>query len=139
MPTYEYSCDECGHNYEEFRPMTAKSPDSCPKCKNKEKFRQVLGVPNVKVEGSAKTFGQASEENLKRLGTSGIERIKEEKEKRVSEFKGKLPKGGKLKPRPDNIVPPWRDGSMGTPAMDKPLDIKTVKDVKKYIKTGNKQ
>lgn len=37
MPTYEYQCIECGHNFEAFQQMTAKAIDKCPKCSGKVK------------------------------------------------------------------------------------------------------
>ena len=32
MPTYEYECLKCGHNFEAFQKMTDKPLDKCPKC-----------------------------------------------------------------------------------------------------------
>ena len=33
MPTYEYVCDDCSHEFEEFHSITAPPLDTCPKCK----------------------------------------------------------------------------------------------------------
>lgn len=30
MPTYEYACDKCGHQFEKFQPMAAKPLAICP-------------------------------------------------------------------------------------------------------------
>jgi len=30
MPTYEYVCEKCGHQFEKFQPMAAKPLVSCP-------------------------------------------------------------------------------------------------------------
>lgn len=30
MPTYEYVCEKCGHQFEKFQPMAAKPLASCP-------------------------------------------------------------------------------------------------------------
>ena len=35
MPTYEYECTSCGHEFERFESMTAKPDKSCPKCNKK--------------------------------------------------------------------------------------------------------
>jgi putative FmdB family regulatory protein len=43
MPTYEYHCDACNHNFDEFQAMTAKRLKKCPKC-GKLKLRQVFGT-----------------------------------------------------------------------------------------------
>jgi len=32
MPTYEYACTACGHEFEEFQSITAKPTVKCPKC-----------------------------------------------------------------------------------------------------------
>ncbi|HMD54006.1 MAG TPA: zinc ribbon domain-containing protein [Phycisphaerae bacterium] len=32
MPTYEYRCSKCGHEFEEFQSITAKPIRKCPKC-----------------------------------------------------------------------------------------------------------
>ncbi|MFZ5800089.1 MAG: FmdB family zinc ribbon protein [Candidatus Omnitrophota bacterium] len=41
MPTYEYECLSCGHRFEIFQAMTAKSLTSCPKCG--EKVKRLFG------------------------------------------------------------------------------------------------
>jgi putative FmdB family regulatory protein len=33
MPTYEYVCDDCTHEFEEFQSITAPALENCPKCK----------------------------------------------------------------------------------------------------------
>src|SRR5258708_26643475 len=30
MPTYEYVCEKCGHQFEKIQPMSAKSLEVCP-------------------------------------------------------------------------------------------------------------
>jgi len=32
MPTYDYLCDKCGHQFEKFQPITANSLKKCPQC-----------------------------------------------------------------------------------------------------------
>ena len=32
MPTYEYECKSCGHNFDAFQSMTDEPLKSCPKC-----------------------------------------------------------------------------------------------------------
>lgn len=32
MPTYEYRCRECGHEFEAFQSMTAEPIGTCPEC-----------------------------------------------------------------------------------------------------------
>ena len=43
MPTYEYHCDACHHNFDEFQSFTDKPLRKCPKC-GKPKLRRVFGA-----------------------------------------------------------------------------------------------
>ena len=43
MPTYEYQCDACDHNFDEFQSMSDKPLKKCPKC-GKSKLRRVFGT-----------------------------------------------------------------------------------------------
>ena len=35
MPTYEYECRKCGHQFEKFQSITAEPVKTCPKCRGK--------------------------------------------------------------------------------------------------------
>ena len=43
MPTYDYVCDACGHQFELFQSMTDSVKRTCPKCK-KRKLRRLIGT-----------------------------------------------------------------------------------------------
>lgn len=43
MPTYEYHCDACEHNFDEFQSINDKPLKKCPKC-GKLKLRRVFGA-----------------------------------------------------------------------------------------------
>jgi len=43
MPTYEYLCDACGHEFEEFQSITAKALRKCPQC-SKPKLKRLIGT-----------------------------------------------------------------------------------------------
>lgn len=43
MPTYEYICEACEHEFEEFQSITAKSLKKCPQCA-KPKLRRKIGA-----------------------------------------------------------------------------------------------
>src|SRR5947207_1231656 len=43
MPTYEYQCDACEHNFDEFQAMSDRPLKKCPKC-GKSKLRRVFGT-----------------------------------------------------------------------------------------------
>lgn len=42
MPTYDYVCDSCGHEFEAFESITADPQTTCPACKV-EKLRRRIG------------------------------------------------------------------------------------------------
>lgn len=42
MPTYEYECTECGHNFEHLQSMVEKKLRKCPKC-GKMKLQRLIG------------------------------------------------------------------------------------------------
>ena len=41
MPTYDYSCDNCGHEFEREQRITEKPLKKCPKC-GKDKARRMI-------------------------------------------------------------------------------------------------
>src|SRR5437016_11534616 len=43
MPTYEYQCDACEHNFDEFQSIKAEPLKKCRKC-GKKKLRRVFGA-----------------------------------------------------------------------------------------------
>ena len=43
MPTYDYECDACGHQFEQFQGITEKVLRRCPTC-HKMKLRRLFGT-----------------------------------------------------------------------------------------------
>lgn len=43
MPTYEYRCDNCGHEMEAFQSMSAKPLKKCPEC-GRMKLVRLIGT-----------------------------------------------------------------------------------------------
>jgi putative FmdB family regulatory protein len=43
MPTYEYTCEACGHGFEKFQPMSAEPVKKCPAC-GKNKAKRLIGT-----------------------------------------------------------------------------------------------
>ncbi|MCC5822685.1 MAG: zinc ribbon domain-containing protein [Phycisphaerales bacterium] len=43
MPTYEYRCKACGHEFEEFQSITAKPLKKCPSC-TKLRLERLIGT-----------------------------------------------------------------------------------------------
>ena len=42
MPTYEYACPKCGHEFEQFQSMRDEPLKKCPKCK-KAGLKRLVG------------------------------------------------------------------------------------------------
>ena len=42
MPTYEYACPKCGHQFEQFQSMSAPRLTKCPKC-GKPGLKRLVG------------------------------------------------------------------------------------------------
>ncbi|MDZ7616752.1 MAG: zinc ribbon domain-containing protein [Patescibacteria group bacterium] len=42
MPTYDYVCDACEHQFEDFHSITEKPKRKCPKC-GRLKLRRLIG------------------------------------------------------------------------------------------------
>ena len=43
MPTYDYLCDNCGHEFEKFQMMSDSLMRKCPKCK-KFRLKRLIGT-----------------------------------------------------------------------------------------------
>ena len=43
MPTYEYECSKCGHEFEAFQSMTAGALKKCPAC-GKLSLKRLIGT-----------------------------------------------------------------------------------------------
>ena len=42
MPTYEYKCENCDHQFEQFQSITSKPLRKCPEC-GKNKLNRLIG------------------------------------------------------------------------------------------------
>ena len=47
MPTYDYECDACGHEFELFQSIMEPVQKKCPKC-GKRNLAALLGTPGAK-------------------------------------------------------------------------------------------
>ena len=52
MPTYEYTCAACGHDFERFESITAKPNKLCPKCGKKKGERRISAGGGFLFKGS---------------------------------------------------------------------------------------
>ncbi len=50
MPTYEYRCEACGHEFELMQAMSAKVKKKCPECK-KFKLQKLISSGGIIIKG----------------------------------------------------------------------------------------
>jgi len=52
MPTYEYKCEECGYEFEQFQSITSQPLRKCPKCGKRELKRLIGAGSGIIFKGS---------------------------------------------------------------------------------------
>ena len=52
MPTYEYACPDCEHEFEAFQSITAKPIRKCPECGKRKVQRLISGGAGLLFKGS---------------------------------------------------------------------------------------
>lgn len=78
MPTYDYECDACGHEFELFQSISEPVKRKCPECK-KSKLRRLFGTGAAVVfKGSGFYETDYRSESYKK----GAEKAKKDTEKK---------------------------------------------------------
>jgi putative FmdB family regulatory protein len=95
MPTYEYTCRDCGHTFEIVQSMLDEPLTMCPECGGS--LRKVFAPPAISFKGSgfystdhgkkAKTHGE-SKETREKTGERSGEKSGEKSEKRSGDETG---------------------------------------------------
>ena len=73
MPTYDYQCEKCGHEFERVQRITEDPIKTCPECKSK-KAKRLLSAPNFILKGGgwyADGYGSAKGGSSSSGGDSG--------------------------------------------------------------------
>lgn len=52
MPTYEYACEACGHQFEQFQSITAAPIRKCPACGKRKVQRLISGGSGFLFKGN---------------------------------------------------------------------------------------
>ena len=52
MPTYDYICENCGHEFEHFQSMSSEPLKTCPKCGKDRVVRKISGGTGLIFKGS---------------------------------------------------------------------------------------
>ena len=102
MPTYDYACQRCGHEFEEFQAITARSLRKCPEC-GKLALKRLIGTgAGIIFKGSgfyqtdyrSDSYKKAAE---KESGAKTSKTADKKDSKSKSEAKGKTEPAGKKK------------------------------------------
>ena len=103
MPTYDYLCEACGHEWELFQSMKDLPVKSCPTCK-KRKAKRLMGV------GAGLIFKGTGfyETDYKRAGSS---KKKNGNESTSSDSSSSDSKGGDKKPTVSDSKPKKQSSS----------------------------
>lgn len=133
MPTYEYACENCDNNFEVVQSIHDNPLLKCDKCKKKKLYR-VIGLPYIMNHTEPKTLAQLAERNEKhRFGKYELEEKRRTAKTQTKDVLSQnLPKGAGPPIKREAFTPWWRPGT------DKPVDLKKIKNVKKYVETGEK-
>ncbi len=84
MPTYEYRCKACGHEFERFQKISDRPVRTCPECKKRRVERLISTGGGVVFKGSgfyATDYRKPPPAESKGEGEKGEERTKKEKTK----------------------------------------------------------
>ena len=84
MPTYDYLCNECGCEFEQFHGFK-QAPEPC-ECGSSDIKIVINEVPMAFVKGEPTTLGQLAELNTKNMGSYELS------EKRAKQEEGNLKK-----------------------------------------------
>ena len=91
MPTYDYECDACGHEFELFQSISDPVKRKCPEC-NKLKLRRLFGTGAAVVfKGSGFYETDYRSESYKK-GAQDAKKSKEKTEKKSSDSSAKSEK-----------------------------------------------
>jgi putative FmdB family regulatory protein len=98
MPTYDYVCDACGHEMEEFQSITAKPLRKCPEC-GKAKLKRLIGTGAAVIfKGSGFYETDYRSDGYRKAAKADTESKSESKSDSKSETKSETPATKKTEP-----------------------------------------
>src|SRR5688572_17326636 len=101
MPTYEYQCDACSHNFDEFQSMKDEPLKKCPKC-GKKKLRRLIGSgTGIIFRGSGFYITDYRSESYKAAAKADQDAAKPASESKADETKSEKKPAGETKPQGD--------------------------------------
>ncbi|MEX2215421.1 MAG: zinc ribbon domain-containing protein [Phycisphaeraceae bacterium] len=119
MPTYEYICKACQHEFEEFQSMSAKPLRKCPAC-GKLKLKRLIGTgAGVIFKGSGFWQTDYRSEGYKKAAEADSKAGKEASEPK-SESKAESKSDAKTETKSDTAAKPEAKASESKPAKIEP-------------------
>ncbi len=85
MPTYEYACEACNHQFERFQSITARPIRKCPACGRSKVRRLISGGAGFLFKGSGFYITDYRSESYKQAAKKETESSKGTKETRASD------------------------------------------------------
>ncbi len=87
MPTYEYRCGDCGHEFEQFQSITARPLKTCPHCGRRTLQRLIGAGAGILFRGSgfyqtdyrSDSYKRAAEAETKPASTAGTSKTPDAK------------------------------------------------------------
>ncbi|MBC8523127.1 zinc ribbon domain-containing protein [PVC group bacterium] len=102
MPTYDYRCDACGHEFELFQQMSAPVKKKCPQCA-KLKLKRLIGTGSgVMFKGSGFYETDYRSDSYKQDAKADKESSKPKNKKADSKKNSQTKKKSESKPNDQN-------------------------------------
>ncbi len=87
MPTYDYKCENCGHEFEQFQSITARTLRKCPEC-GKNTLNRLIGTgAGIIFKGSGFYETDYRSDSYKQAQKKETDSDKEKKEEKKTESK----------------------------------------------------
>jgi putative FmdB family regulatory protein len=98
MPTYDYRCEQCGHEFELFQSMTAKLKRKCPEC-SEPKLKRLIGTGGAVIfKGSGFYETDYRSDSYKKAAEADKKKTEKKDEKKDSAKDAKKPVKDATKP-----------------------------------------
>lgn len=113
MPTYEYVCPPCGHEFEKFQSMTDEPVKVCPACRKRQVKRKIGMGAGLIFKGSG-----FYETDYKQAGRKKETESSEAKSESKPEGASSSQSEGKPKESPEKKKPSSDSGASGSEKAD---------------------
>ncbi len=96
MPTYDYQCNHCGHEFELFQSMSDKVRRKCPEC-GEPRLKRLIGTGGAVLFRGSGFYETDYRSDSYRKGAEADKKKTEDKKKAKTDDKKSTPKSSKKK------------------------------------------